>query len=108
MKFAKRMKATVEEAKALAKKLGLDKIDFDKQYSLDKRGAKKSSPYGYSDKMHVEKGDISLCSSDGYIWIVINGHGFNWFKTSPIVKFGKDGNTFLIETENSYYTLTEI
>lgn len=88
----------------VAKTMGLDQIDFEGEYCLEKTGAKNKSPF-FPDKGIERHGKPIIVSDGEYIWILIHS-AFGWFKTSPIVSFKKDGNKFLIETENSFYTMT--
>jgi len=92
-----------EFAKRVAKTMDLDQIDFNKEYELEKTGAKNKSAF-FPDKGLKREGKPVIVSDGEYIWILLQSN-LDWFKTSPIVSFKKDGNKFLIETENSYYTL---
>ena len=92
-----------EFAKRVATTMGLDQLDFESEYEIEKTGAKNKSPY-FPDKGLKREGKPVIVSDGEYIWILLQSN-LDWFKTSPIVSFKKDGNKFLIETENSYYTL---
>lgn len=87
----------------VAKTMGLDQIDFDNEYKIEKTGAKNESPF--MPEKFTRVGDPVICSDGEFVWLALL-RGFSWFKTSPIVSFKKDGDKFLIETENSYYELT--
>ena len=93
-----------EFAKRVAKTMDLDQIDFNKEYELEKTGAKNKSAF-FTDKGLKRSGEPTIVSDGEYVWILLSS-GFTWFKTSPIVSFKKNGSNFLIETENSYYTMT--
>lgn len=97
--------------KRLATSNGLSQIDFKQKYTLTKLGAKNKSSLGYPDRMvAIDSGEAFLVGAEQnekeYIWIVLFGNNDDWFKTSPILSCLKtDKNSYLIETENSYYEL---
>jgi hypothetical protein len=100
------------EIKRVATLLGLNQIDFDETYSLYKLGAKNASRLGYPDKMlAMRAGGVAIVGvveeEKTHVWIVVESLR-DWFKTSPIVSCKKDGENFLIETENSYYELRKV
>lgn len=92
-----------ENAKKLARKVGLNKIKAKPRYHLHKLGAKNTSPL-YSDTMYCGKGNVYILAKDNFVWIGLIGNG-NWFKTSPVLKCEQVGKNFKIETENSFYEL---
>lgn len=93
----------VSDILILAKKLKLDKINFDEYYDLVKVGEKNKSSVGYPAK------HIAICDATprlignkehvSLIFVTIN----NWFKLSPIISCRKLKNGFKVETENSFY-----
>lgn len=95
---------------ASAKTLGLDKIDFEKTYVVNKKAAKNKSSNDYPDSFHVCTGNIYLIGDENgqHVWLGIFGTGsFEWFKTSPIKAVTAIGTCFELETENSFYLLME-
>ena len=93
-----------------AKKLGLDKITYEKTYELKKQGAKNKSSNGYPNSFYVITGITRLIGDDkNNVWLSFNGRGsFEYFKTSPIKNVTKLSETSIeIETENSIYILKE-
>ena len=94
----------VSDIKANAMKVGLDKIDFDKVYTLKKLGAKTSSPRGYPDAYTVIKGTVCLIGNEDDVAIFVSGLR-DWFKTSGIIDVKKTKDGIRLETFNSYYLL---
>lgn len=93
---------------SVAKKSGLTKID-DAIYSLIKTSAKNRSPLGYADSFTaIENAKVFICTHlDKFAWLVAESP-HNWFKTSPVLSTKKKGKNYLIETENSFYTLKRL
>src|SRR6185295_11832076 len=96
----------VQDIKANAMTVGLDKIDFEEFYTLKKLGAKTSSPRGYPDAYTVIKGKVCLIGNENFVAIYVNGLR-DWFKTSPVIGVKKTKDGIRIETENSYYLLCD-
>lgn len=100
--------------KRIAITIGLSEIDYNESYDLIKLGAKNQSELGYPDKMTAfQKGKVYLVGNtdkDGIncVWLIIENIS-SWFKTSPILSCKKSkNNSFLIETQNSYYKLVSL
>ena len=95
----------VQDIKANALRVGLDKIDFNEVYTLKKLGAKTSSPRGYPDAYTViRNGKVCLIGNNDFVAIYVSGLS-DWFKTSPVIGVKKTKDGIRIETENSYYLL---
>lgn len=89
-----------------AKKLGLDKLDYDTRYTLFKLSAKKKSSVGLPDNFLVDSGFVFLIGNESFTSIYLSGL-MTWFKTSPIIAFKKSKKGYAFETENSFYELRE-
>lgn len=102
-----------KELMKVAKKLGLDRLNYDKLYTLNKVGQKNSSPLGYPSKMiAIERAIPSIFGhkDDNKLSIRLYfGNNRYFFATSSILslKKKKKKGLFLIETENSFYELQE-
>lgn len=95
----------VKLIKSNAKKVGLDKVDFNDTYTLKKLGAKTSSPRGYPDAYTViRNGYVRLIGNEEFVAIYVASLR-DWFKTSPVVKVEETNEGIRIETENSIYLL---
>ena len=91
----------------IAKSLDLYKIDWSKTYKLTKLGSKKTSSMGYPDAYDVITAPMTLIGDDTCVWLLFSS-GFNWFKTSPIMKITKlSKHSWEIETENSIYKIQD-
>jgi len=90
----------------MARKIGLDQIDFNQFYKLKKTGVKNEERHRYVDKGYVVKGSpYVIGNGKDYVAIYISGI-HEWFRTSPILGVKKINNeSFEIETENSFYRL---
>lgn len=85
-----------------AKKVGLDKLDFEERYSIKKTSTKNS---GYAPDYSGIFGSILLIGNDDFVSLYVHNFG-EWFRTSPVVSVTKKNkNEFTIETENSFYSL---
>ena len=98
------VKKYTKDIEANAKKVGLDKVDFTKNYVLSKTGAKKESSHGYPNEMEAARGQVQVIGNEDYVWILVSDHSY-WFKTSPILSVRKVKDKYKIETENSFYEL---
>jgi hypothetical protein len=96
----------VDLIKKNAKKVGLDKIDFDGFYTVKKLGAKNPSPRGYPDAYTVIKGSVVLIGNKEEVALYFNGLS-DWFKTSAIISCKKVKNGYKVETTNSLYLLED-
>jgi hypothetical protein len=94
----------IPEIEKNARKVGLDKIDFERFYTLIKMRSKRKSQVGYPDKFVAAKGLVSIVGDQGYVWISVE-NDTGWFKTSPVISCKKVKNGYKIETENSFYRL---
>jgi hypothetical protein len=99
--------ADKENAKKLARKVGLNKTKAKTVYSLYKTGAKNTSPRGYSDTMYCGEGNCLVIAVDQHVWIALIGPN-TWFKTSPVLSCVKFDGGFKLETENSFYELRTV
>lgn len=90
-----------------AKKSGLTKID-DVEYALVKTSAKNKSPVGYEDSFTaLDHGRYFIGTHLEFAWL-FGENAVTWFKTSPVLSVKKKGKNYLIETENSFYTLKRL
>jgi hypothetical protein len=86
-------------------KLGLDLIDYSKTYSMKKNYSKlwnMDSEYEF-----VFTGKPMLTGWRGFVMLYLQ-KGFAFYRTSPIETCYKYKNKLIIETQNSYYELTEV
>lgn len=96
-----------KEVRKNAKKLGLDKIDYTKAYTMHKTKAKNPSERGYADSFFAGLGSICLLGNHEVIVLFIDTHD-SWFKTSEILSCKEINGKFEIETRNSIYVLEEV
>lgn len=90
-----------------AKNSGLTKID-DVEYALVKTSAKNKSPIGYGDSFTaLDHGRYFIGTHSEFAWL-FGENATGWFKTSPVLSVKKKGKNYLIETENSFYTLKRL
>lgn len=89
-----------------AKKSGLTKID-NNCYNLIKNAAKNKNPTIPDEAVCLYEGLYTICTYKKYAWL-IGASEDGWYKTSPVLKVTKKGKHYLIETENSFYTLERV
>lgn len=98
----------VDSIKKSAIKVGLSSLDYSGYYELIKTGAKKTSSYGYPDKMTVMKWSrIYVIGNEKAATLFFNGPT-NWYRLSAIKSCKKVRKNYKIETENSFYDLKRV
>ena len=101
-------------------KTNMDLIDYDKIYTLTKTGVKKKHPEYDNKYVVMQSGRVKLLiqhkifnvfdPKELYAALYIeDAHGLfpDWFRTSPVINCTKTSKGIRIETQNSYYLLTE-
>jgi hypothetical protein len=88
-----------------ATRLGLDSINYEQRYTLEKVKAKRKSAYLPNDGITIT-GEVLLVGSKEHVAIFIQSNE-RWFRTSPICEVVRLDNEILLETVNSVYLLTE-
>jgi len=101
MKFHPLSEKYEKEIRENAKKVGLDKIDFDKRYYVTKIKSKSSGRE--LDEFKI-RGEPCLLGNEDFLKLYFNSIS-EWFMTSLVVSTEKDGDNYIVETENSTYLL---
>ena len=106
MKMHPDLKDVVDEKQMfkLAKKVGLDKIDFTRPYQLKKLGSKDHAKNSYETGYWTSGYPYLIGDGKKNVAIYVNGI-HDWFKTSAILKVTPTEKGFELETLNSFYAL---
>jgi len=89
------------EIKENAKKVGLDKIDFQASYFVTKIKSKKTD----EDMEQFQiRGVPCLLGNETLLKLFFDSHK-EWFMTSLVVSTEVQGNNYIVETANSIYLL---
>jgi hypothetical protein len=94
-----------DNVRELAKSVGLDQLNYDKEYSIYKTAVLQPF-YPLEEPLFTGRGNILLIGMNNFVWIHIANFN-NWFKTSPISSCEKQKDVFIIKTANSIYELRE-
>lgn len=93
--------------KDIAQAKGLGDINYDSYYFMYKIGQKISKDViEMQVKTYVGNGCVCLIGNESLVALYLSNLQ-EWFKTSPVVSCKKNNDTFIIETENSFYELKE-
>ena len=104
MKFHRLSEKYKKEITENAKKVGLDKIDFDATYFVTKIKSKKSG----EEMNHFQiRGEPTLLGNETMLKLYFYSVS-EWFMTSLVVSTEVQGNNYVIETANSVYLLEKL
>jgi hypothetical protein len=100
------LKGVVDEKQMfkLAKKVGLDKIDYGKTYQLKKLRSKDHAKNSYETGYWTRGYPCLIGDGKKNVALFVNGMQ-DWFKTSAILKVTPTEKGFELETLNSFYAL---
>lgn len=98
-------KTTRENVESNAKKIGLDALDFEQNYLLNKVGQKNPNPNGLPDSGVIAHGHVDVIGNEDKIWLYVGTSIFQGVRTSPLISFEKTDTGYKFETENSFYEL---
>lgn len=93
-----------EEILSAAKLVGLDKIDYDKKYTLFKTEAKNKSTTGIPDDGYIDRGNVYIIGNEKQSALYLMNHD-SWFKTSQVLSCEPIELGYRVETNNSIYEL---
>lgn len=86
----------------VAKLVGLDKIDFNRPYSINKIECKNQSPNGIPDSGFITKGQPFVIGNEKQAALYIKD-SFGYFRTSVVLSVVEVVNGYRVETPNSVY-----
>lgn len=95
----------VDRTLETAKKLGFECID---NWDSNFRISKQQSKIGNTKDIQATGTLFLVGKEDSVRVVIVSGQLGDWIKTSPVLSIAKDGDLYVIETQNSIYHLQHV